>query len=218
VKCPTLPEPSLSGERRIMFFGTSSVVGLKVAWAGNAPESVTLGYKRKEFSTLPIGSSTQPDAAGTIRAAARQDSYGSVLASLDMGTNVLTPNDTRLALGQFFATGVAAENLANTKVIRRALEKEVAASVAHSLRVVDYSGVVDDTGEFRDATLKKFNDALFPPPQDPENPIPNDAAYEKAKQCMSSERAPSNEPTDFFQPESSSFHQYLAPVVKCMGL
>ena len=95
-------DAALSGKKRIMFFGTGSVIGLKVRWAGNTPESVTLGYKRKEFSTLPIGSVAQSDGTG---AAAAEDRYGSVLASLDMGTNVSTAPTTKLELVSFSQRG-----------------------------------------------------------------------------------------------------------------
>jgi hypothetical protein len=138
-ECPPIEEPPLKGNRRLMFFGTGSVIGFKIGWAGNVPESVTLGYKRKEFSTLPIGRE-QTDGASPAPAAApaAEDAYGSVLASIDMDTKVLTPDDTAVGLGQFFATGVAAQNLANNSVIRAAVEKEAEKSAQDSLQTVSF--------------------------------------------------------------------------------
>lgn len=98
---PSKPKPRpLSGTKRVAFFGTSSVVGLKVAFNANGPESLSLGYKRKELSFIPIMKTPE------------SDQYGSVLASI--GMNVATPNltNTKLGISQFFATGIAAENLA----------------------------------------------------------------------------------------------------------
>ena len=56
-KDPGTPEPRelKSAEKRVAFFGTGSVVGLKVAFTPNGlPQSLSLGYKRKEFSLIPV--------------------------------------------------------------------------------------------------------------------------------------------------------------------
>jgi hypothetical protein len=213
-KCPELPKPRLSGNKRIMFFGTGSVIGLKVRWAGNAPESVTLGYKRKEFSTLPIGRIAQPDGTGTSGAAAGEDSYGSVLASLDMGTQVVAPINPKLSLGQFFATGDAAENLANKKVIRDAVRKELAASTAQSLQIVDVSSQFTPEGELKQPLATRLQRAIVP---DPNNPKKIDLdALTKMQGCMKSVGAPSAHANDLLmKPDLQRFQE---PVAKCMGL
>ena len=81
-----------------------------------------------------------------------------------MGTNVLTPNSTRLALGQFFATGTAAENLANTDVIRTAVEKELESSVAELLQVVSVQEQLTPEGTLREPLAAKIDSFLFPEP------------------------------------------------------
>ena len=87
------------------FFRTGTNVGLKVAFAGNVPESLSFGYKRKELSFIPLIEVVDENAN-------RREVYGSVLASI--GVNVQTPSlsETALGVSQFFATGVAAERLA----------------------------------------------------------------------------------------------------------
>ena len=98
---PPKPEPRpLLGTKRVAFFGTSSVIGLKASFNANGPESLSLGYKRKELSFIPIIQTPEGD------------QYGSVVASISM--DVATPDltDTKVGISQFFATGIAAENLA----------------------------------------------------------------------------------------------------------
>ena len=101
-KQPPPEKPLKRTGKRVAFFGTGSVVGLKVAFDPNGlPQSLALGYKRKEFSLIPV-----------MEGEADTDTYGSVLASF--GINIETPNlpTTEFGVDQVFATGTAAENLA----------------------------------------------------------------------------------------------------------
>lgn len=223
IPCDLGERPELSGDKRLMLFGTGSVVGLKIGWAGNAPDSVTLGYKRKEFSSLPIGqrpkSDGRPNLSGQngMPPAEQVDVYGSVLASIDMTTNVGTQTETGLMLGQFFATGIAAENLANTKVVRRAVEEEAAASVAASLRVVDASAAYDAEGNFTNAMLAKIDNAIYPEQQaDPDNPIPDEVQFKKAQDCMLTSGAPTNRISAL--KNDPAYGKYIDLVADCMGL
>lgn len=87
----------------VMFFGTSTNVGLTIGTTGNVPDSFALGYKRKEASVVPL-----VDRQGGGRM------YPSVLASVDT-TGAGNGNDTTsagLSTSQFFATGLAADALA----------------------------------------------------------------------------------------------------------
>lgn len=114
-------EKPLTGARSIAFFTTSAVVGLRVAFNPQGPESLSLGFKRKEASYIPV-----------IRAEApgEKDKYASTLASI--GVNVATPSlsDTGLGVSQFFATGVAAEGLARNKLIREEFDNIAQKAVA----------------------------------------------------------------------------------------
>lgn len=94
--------PDLVGEKRPMFFGTTTNIGLKLTFAANqpVPTSVNFGYKRKEASFIPIGNS------------GGKDHYPSVIGSID-NTNLAQGRDgTALNVVQFFATGAAADSLA----------------------------------------------------------------------------------------------------------
>jgi len=115
---------------RVMLFGTGANIGLRVTFAGNMPESLSLGYKRKEFSYIPLGSEEDPTELDPNDPTKKRkvDKYGSVLAVMDMGVHTETFSTTGLGVTQFFATGDAANNLAFSDYIRRqfALEAEEA--------------------------------------------------------------------------------------------
>lgn len=108
-------------DKRLVFFRTNSNVGLKVTF-GEAvyPESFSFGYKRKELSFIPLvevveqtpSGTSMPDRNGQGNATDVKEVYGSVLASI--GVKVRTPSfpETGLGVSQFFATGVAADQLA----------------------------------------------------------------------------------------------------------
>jgi hypothetical protein len=101
-----------SGELpKAMFFGTGTVVGLKLGFGATSIENFTLGFKRKEISILP-----QEEHETTIP---------SVLANFDSSLDVKTLWGSSLKIDQFFATGDAADGLAaNNPEIRRAFEQK----------------------------------------------------------------------------------------------
>lgn len=108
----------LTGGKRLMLFGTTTTTGVKITFDSQYPDSFHFGFKRKEFSLIPLG-----EAAAGNKAV---DIYPSVLASLDnsvrAGTN---PNDAGLQIGQVFATGVAAETIAKDPAIQEMFKTEV---------------------------------------------------------------------------------------------
>ncbi|WP_162917211.1 hypothetical protein [Dongia deserti] len=105
-------KPMYTDSRKLAVFGTGSHIGLKVTFTGEVPDSISFGYKRKEYSFIPLGSE---EPAGGGRAV---DKYASVLAAIDMGVKVPTFQSTGLGVSQFFATGDAAENLARRAEIQ----------------------------------------------------------------------------------------------------
>jgi hypothetical protein len=110
----------LTGAKKTMFFGTTTTVGLKLSFDGTgAPESISLGYKRKEISVIPLGTVTEKDDAGN---SIQVDKYPSVIAGIDMRVNAESFRDTGLALSQFFATGYSAEVLAMDPEIRASFQ------------------------------------------------------------------------------------------------
>lgn len=98
---------ALTGDRKLAFFGTATTIGLKAGFSPDgSPDSFVLGYKRKEVSFIPLGS-TQVNGVAT-------DVYPSVLGSIDTTGSALSLQGTSLTTLSFFATGEAAEVLAAT--------------------------------------------------------------------------------------------------------
>lgn len=89
---------------QVMFFGTSTNIGLTIGTTSSVPDSFNFGYKRKEMSVIPL---IEFD---------HGYSYPSVLASIDstgLGNDGKL-NESGLLTSQFFAAGKAADKLAET--------------------------------------------------------------------------------------------------------
>lgn len=139
------PKP-LSGQRRIMFFGTGTNFGLKATFSTQAP-AFSLGYKRQEFSLIPIGTKTtgatlapkkareEADAVAPRPVDGSEDVYLSVLAAFDLNVANKTFQGTGVGVSQFFATGDAAETLAMRPDIQAVFDKE--AENALNIRAID---------------------------------------------------------------------------------
>lgn len=124
----------LVGQKKLMTFGTDTTVGLKVGIDptvnGNfIPNNFLFGYRRKEFSLLPLGERDVPDGDGNP---IKQGIYPTVLASIDT-TGATDSRDIGLKNAQYFATGQAAINVAKSKPIQDAflLEAEDAFGSYH---------------------------------------------------------------------------------------
>jgi|GEM_PF-1845772 len=110
---------NLSGSKKLMFFGTSTTTGLKVGFTNNIPDSFIFGFKRKEFSLIPLGTRTDGQCNSGKNVNCRVvDIYPAVLASIDTGANVGAPSDTSLVTHQFFATGEAAAQMGKNSDLR----------------------------------------------------------------------------------------------------
>ena len=108
----------LTGGKRLMLFGTTTSTGVKITFASQYPDSFHFGFKRKEFSLIPLGEAT----AGSQMV----DVYPSVIASLDTSVRSgANPNDAGLLVGEVFATGVAAEAMAKDSAIQELFKTEV---------------------------------------------------------------------------------------------
>lgn len=99
----------LKGDREVMFFGTNTNLGIKASFVGEIPKSFNFGYKRQELSVIPVGIGGGP--GGT-------DTYGSVLAKIGINSQVENIANKNFNYESFFATGDAAENLANNPIIK----------------------------------------------------------------------------------------------------
>ena len=84
-----------------MFFGTTTTTGLKIGFYNLIPNSFLMGFKRMEFSLIPLGKSSDTY------------TYPSTYAMIDTTGLGVSQSSSGLSTGQFFATGVAAEKLAS---------------------------------------------------------------------------------------------------------
>jgi hypothetical protein len=112
-KRSTRKQPMQGARANMMFFGTTTTTGIKLGFTTGLPDSFVFGYKRKEYSYIPLVT------VGTGEDA--HDVYPSVLASIDTAANVATDgtvDQTALTNAQFFATGDAARRLARHPTIR----------------------------------------------------------------------------------------------------
>lgn len=83
---------------KTMFFGTGTTLGLKLGFGdGGVTNTIAFGYKRKEITVIPKTTSGK---------------FPSVLARLDNGTDAAVASKVTFKAKQFFATGIAADNLA----------------------------------------------------------------------------------------------------------
>lgn len=130
----------MQGARELMFFGTTTTTGIKVGFTAALPDSFIFGFKRKEFSYIPLGTMKVGDK--------EYDVYPSVLASIDTAANASLDGktgETSLTNSQFFATGRAARQLAATPAIsdgfksiaREAILKQQAKAVEGALVEAD---------------------------------------------------------------------------------
>lgn len=147
----TLPRKPLKGDKRVAFFGTSSNIGLKVTFSPEGfPESLSIGYKRKEVSLVPI----------TQNSETQEDEYGSVLAAIAMNINTPQISDVELGVSQFFATGIAADQLASENQEIRDVFYKMAKD---SIKIEEAQFVEDDAGKKLESALKAdptFRDKL----------------------------------------------------------
>ena len=135
----------LSGVRRPLVFGTNTDVGLKVGFVANAPSSFTFGYDRQEVSIIPM----QPKLSGSSK-----DAYAPVLAAITLNVGTNTPANTHLDVGQFFATGTAATNLAGQETIRALYQAAAVGQIDQAVLQAAVSALNKNV-----ATVKAFLDS-----------------------------------------------------------
>jgi hypothetical protein len=142
-----------ANQKKLMFFGTETTVGLKVGFGTNGtPDSLLFGYRRKEASIIPLGQETEVKDGKTVTKAV----YPSVLASIDMNTHGRNLPETGLTTKQFFATGQAAVAMATNPNIAAAF-----AAKAESAALAGLSKTERDTVEAKVAAAFKSRDQKF---------------------------------------------------------
>lgn len=122
-----------SGKR--YFFGTKTTIGFSTGFtAGWVPESISLGYKRKELALVPIREQGKGETA-TL-------SIPSLIAASGTSASAGT-NQAEFAVSQFYATGKAANYLAAHPTVRNSV----------------ISAIMGDD-ELNSDLLKNFNEAI----------------------------------------------------------
>lgn len=118
-----------SGEYRPFIFGTDTAFGLKLAWSGmtaQVPDTIRLGYNRKEFAWAPIFVSKEEctDPQTKTKKPFKAD-VSSFLATIDHEGQAASLEKTGFNHLQYFATGKAATNLSLRKEVRQAMLRKI---------------------------------------------------------------------------------------------
>ena len=131
-------------DNKVMFFATGTTVGVKIGFTEGTvvPTSFTLGYKRKEVSVIPVDKIRQPSVLATF------DNTAGVDAPPTSGNSALN-----FDVEQFFATGVAAVNLAGNDAIRARFQDSAVKAVGE---VEKYRGEEARQGRLALDTLNCF--------------------------------------------------------------
>jgi hypothetical protein len=148
-KIPVLGSLTEEGdEERPFFFATDTTYGLKVAWSGTTeavPDTLRLGYNRKEFAYAPVfgtnvtGAPPPPPAGEEpedqpCEAGEYEIQAASFIASIDNSTKIAEITKSDLKYVQFFATGEAANNLALQPELRGVLVSQLAPQVSEAAK------------------------------------------------------------------------------------
>ena len=107
----TVDTSQMTGDRKYMFFGTTTTTGFKVDVGPELmPKGLLFGFRRKEVSVIPLATMARSkDGSEMVEA------YPSVIAAIDTrGASTREGDALTLDLDnrQYFATGVAAEKMA----------------------------------------------------------------------------------------------------------
>ncbi len=114
------------GESRTFIFGTDTSLGLKAAWSGAGgqfPDTVRLGFNRKEFAWAPLFLATNPPAQ-TDASPSYSIKMPSFLATIESQIDLGNNNSGIKAL-QYFAAGESATLLALQPEVRMAMIKRL---------------------------------------------------------------------------------------------
>ena len=160
---PKFQESTGAGEVSVKpaFFATQTSLGLKVAWSGmtaTVPDSVNVGYNRKEISLLPV-SMVEVPATGTTPAS-YQMNQASLLATLDASSEIDgAPKDAGGNMVQFFAVGDSANLLAQQQYVRKAMFESMGGPAEEAMEAL----AIEEKGEalFLDRSSKIETVAKF---------------------------------------------------------
>jgi hypothetical protein len=112
---PKFPE---AGSVQPFIFGTDTTLGVKFLWSGvtpNVPETIKAGFNRKEFALAPVYGK-ESNCAGSDTLSNYEIKIPSFIATVDT-----TSDSADSVYHQYFATGIAATNLALKQDVRKAM-------------------------------------------------------------------------------------------------
>tara|TARA_R110001583_G_scaffold18667_1_gene74015 strand:+ start:7455 stop:8525 length:1071 start_codon:yes stop_codon:yes gene_type:complete len=128
IKNPASIKGAIDENTKRYFFGTKTTLGFTTSFAperGYMPDSITLGYKRKELAYVPIIENTVPDKPGVPDKSGYQYlSIPSMLATTGTSQNAGI-NKSGFSVSQFYATGKAANYLAANPTIRNSVISKI---------------------------------------------------------------------------------------------
>lgn len=136
------------GDRKAMFFGTSTIVGVNMAFGdAQAATAFTLGMKRKEVSIIPVSGTT-----GAV--------FPSVFGRFDNTAEAKIEGNDALTIHQFFATGIPAQRLAAQDSVRQEFRSEAKGDFKSTYRDEEHRQSLLARGAVLCVT--KVNDADLP--------------------------------------------------------
>ena len=101
----------LQGQRKAMFFGTTTTVGVKINFGETGVGGFVFGLRRKEMSFIPVGSANGAD------------HYASVIGVFSTDAAASKPGDSKLGISSYFATGAAADSIAQWPETQRSFRQ-----------------------------------------------------------------------------------------------
>jgi len=120
---PGSSRPSACEDRRDhppLLFATGTTLGIKLSFAENTmvPTSFVFGYRRKETAWVPVSKECQPAVIATLNSSAETRSESGNLK-------------LKAGVGQYFATGAAAVQLAADPLVRATFQREAQKALAN---------------------------------------------------------------------------------------
>ena len=125
---PVPSRAASSATNPVLIFATTTTLGLKLGFSDGLMSSFTLGYKRKEASSVPVSEGVMPSVLASL------DNTTSAPAVSHAASAASAPGPAVSASGsfgvqQYFATGEAANNLAQLESVRRSFRDKATAAV-----------------------------------------------------------------------------------------
>jgi hypothetical protein len=140
----------MTGNVKRYFFGTDTNFGFKVNFGletGGLPDSVHLGYKRKEIAFVPLVKNDGGEVA-----------LASLIATAGLSTDISTFEDTTLTFSQFYATGLAANHIASIPEIRNQVTPDLFPESADAIEAMSEQNAINKRVNIVYAHVEQLDD------------------------------------------------------------